>query len=61
MISDRIVMLIYLLNSNRVLLTAIKSGDPSAIERAMEIHAEEERLFPKDKLFQASGNCKQKE
>ena len=49
-----------LLNSNRVLLTAIKSGDPSAIERAMEIHAEEERLFPKDKLFQTIGNRKQK-
>ncbi len=45
-----------LLNSNRVLLTAIKSGDHAAIERAMEVHAEEERLFPKDKLMQPNGN-----
>jgi DNA-binding FadR family transcriptional regulator len=50
-----------LLKSNRVLLTAIKSGDHTAIEHAMEVHAEEERLFPKDKLLQTSGNRKQNE
>jgi len=50
-----------LLHSNRVLLTAIKSGDHAAIERTMEIHAEEERLFPKDELFQTNRNRRQKE
>ncbi|MBW2095183.1 MAG: FadR family transcriptional regulator [Deltaproteobacteria bacterium] len=37
-----------LLRSNRILLSAIKSGDPSGIDQAMQIHAEEERLFPKE-------------
>ncbi|MBW2017650.1 MAG: FadR family transcriptional regulator [Deltaproteobacteria bacterium] len=40
-----------LLRSNRILLAAIKSGDPSEIERAIQIHAEEERLFPTDKFI----------
>jgi len=37
-----------LLRSNQILLSAIKSGDPSEIDEAMRIHAEEERLFPKE-------------
>ncbi len=39
-----------LLRANKVLLEAIKSRDTQAIERAMEIHADEERLFPLDRL-----------
>lgn len=50
-----------LLNSNRVLFTAIKSGDPSKIEQAMCIHAEEERWFPKEKLLRSNWDRKQKE
>ena len=34
-----------LLESNKVLLTAIESGDPDKIKDAMELHAEEERFF----------------
>ena len=34
-----------LLESNKTLLDAIKSGDPDKIKRAMEFHAEEERFF----------------
>jgi DNA-binding FadR family transcriptional regulator len=37
-----------LLQSNRVLLAAIKSADPVAIEEAMQRHAEEERVIPKN-------------
>jgi GntR family transcriptional repressor for pyruvate dehydrogenase complex len=40
-----------LLSSNRALLSAIKSGDPATIEHAMRAHAEEERLFPKNRLL----------
>jgi GntR family transcriptional repressor for pyruvate dehydrogenase complex len=35
-----------LLRANRVLLEAIESKAPEAINRAMELHAEEERFFP---------------
>ncbi len=35
-----------LLESNRELLAAIKTKDPAAIDRAMEAHADQERLFP---------------
>ena len=38
-----------LLQSNRILLSAIKSGDSDAIDQAMESHADEERLFPDHK------------
>jgi GntR family transcriptional repressor for pyruvate dehydrogenase complex len=34
-----------LLKANKVLLDAIKSGDPDAIDRAMEEHAEAENIF----------------
>jgi GntR family transcriptional repressor for pyruvate dehydrogenase complex len=34
-----------LLESNKVLLKAIESGDPDQIKSAMEVHAEEERFF----------------
>lgn len=37
-----------LLKSNRILLSAIKSGDLAKIDQAMQIHAEEERLFPRE-------------
>ncbi len=43
-----------LLRSNRLLLSAIKSGDPAEIDQAMKVHSEEERLFPKEK-FPKSG------
>jgi DNA-binding FadR family transcriptional regulator len=45
-----------LLRSNSKLLSAIKSGDLSEIEKAMQEHAEEERFFPMDKLSQESGS-----
>lgn len=35
-----------LLEANKTLLRAIKSEDPDAIDKAMEIHAEEEKFFP---------------
>ncbi|MGD8564018.1 MAG: FCD domain-containing protein, partial [Desulfarculaceae bacterium] len=42
-----------LLEPNKVLLKAIESGDPQAIEQAMEFHAEQERNFPP---FMPNGN-----
>ncbi|MGD9124041.1 MAG: FadR/GntR family transcriptional regulator [Desulfarculaceae bacterium] len=42
-----------LLEPNKVLLKAIESGDPQAIEQAMEFHAEQERSFPP---FMPDGN-----
>ncbi|MBW1955376.1 MAG: FadR family transcriptional regulator [Deltaproteobacteria bacterium] len=35
-----------LLEANLVLVKAIKSGDPEAIEKAMEFHVREEKFFP---------------
>ena len=43
-----------LLRSNRLLLSAIKSGDPGQIDQAMQIHAEEEMSFPKNTFSQRS-------
>jgi len=39
-----------LLEANRLLLKAIKSKDPEAISKAMEIHATDENLFSSDPL-----------
>ncbi|HDN74538.1 MAG TPA: FadR family transcriptional regulator [Archaeoglobus sp.] len=43
-----------LLRSNRILLSAIKSGDELEIRKAIEIHAEEERYFPREKFSKNS-------
>jgi len=45
-----------LLRANRILLSAIRSGDPSKIDQAMELHADAERFFPKDTFLQNSEN-----
>ncbi len=45
-----------LLKANRILLSAIKSGDPAKIDRAMQLHAEEELSFPKNTFSQRSRN-----
>ncbi|MBW1729488.1 MAG: FadR family transcriptional regulator [Deltaproteobacteria bacterium] len=50
-----------LLKANKVLFSAIKSGDPSEIERAMQIHAEEEFLFSTNRLSKNSKNPRTKQ
>jgi DNA-binding FadR family transcriptional regulator len=50
-----------LLQSNRILLSAIKSGDSDAIDQAMESHADEECLYPDDKHVRNTALAEKKD
>ena len=41
--------------ANRILLSAIQSGDPEEIDKAMEFHADAERFFPQNVFVNIGG------
>ncbi len=44
-----------LLEANRILLSAIRSGDPAVIDEAMQLHAKAEEFPPSERFSQESG------